>query len=260
MRTQGDDVAVELSDGKSASSNEVRYDAKKVHDLRIDWAAGPVVIRRVGADETDSVVAIEEYLDPELASYPMQESLSHGELSISYGTAKNRGWSGFGGKGKRLTVLIPEGMRDLGMVHLTITSHSIDASDLSCDALQLKLGSGDAEFTNVAAKKLELDVASGDVEATGDFSDKVDVQVGSGDVTVASSSVPASTNLQVASGDVEYLLPRDASFVVHSKVTSGDFELGFKAVSDGGTYTVGKGGNPINVDLTSGDVRIDSGK
>lgn len=258
--THRDEAAVELSDGKPASSTEVRYDPKKVHDLRIDWAAGPVVIRKVSDDKADSVIVTEEYLDPELSSFPMQESLSHGELSISYGKAKNRGWSGFGGQGKRLTVLIPEGMQDLGSVHFTISSYSIEARDLSCDSLQLKLASGDAELTNLTANKLELVVASGDIEATGDFSDKVDIQVGSGDVKLASSSVPASSSLQVASGDVRYLLPRDASFVVRSQVSSGDFDLGFRSKREGETDIVGKGGNSIDVNLTSGDVRIDPGR
>ena len=157
-------------------------------------------------------------------------------------------------------MLIPEGMQDLGSVHFTISSYSIEARDLSCDSLQLKLASGDAEFTNLTANKLELVVASGDVEATGDFSDKVDIQVGSGDVTLASSSVPASSSLQVASGDVRYLLPRDASFVVRSQVSSGDFDLGFRSKREGEIDIVGKGGNSIDVNLTSGDVRIDPGK
>jgi DUF4097 and DUF4098 domain-containing protein YvlB len=128
--------------------------------------------------------------------------------------------------------------------------------DLSCESMQVKLASGEAIVSNLQATDLRLDIASGDADVAGDFSGKVDLQVGSGDVGITSNTVPHSSELQVASGDVTYRLPRDASFVARTQVASGDFDISFANKKDGDTYTVGKGGSSIDVSLASGDVSI----
>lgn len=239
---------------RSLSSSAETFDAQQVHDLRVSWGLGPVVVKRVAAEETGGGVLIqEEYLDSTLEAYPMITELSHGELSVYYGvdSVVSRG-----NEGKRLTVLVPEEEGTLGEVSLSIANDELDLRDLACETLRIEVASGIVRAQKVTADQLDLEVSSGDAEVDGSFKRSAAVELGSGNLLLATDVTPHDTSMQVASGSAVLKLPRKAGFTAHVQMASGDFNLEFASEKKGDTYVVGHGENRVDVSVASGSVSI----
>ena len=240
-----------------SSANETFVDAGQVESLDIDWAAGPVkVLVMDDADEDGlGVIVTEKYLDEESSRVPMRVELEFGELSISYGDEGTFGLHT--GKGKSLTVRLPKSLAaSLRSVECDIASGSLEMGGLASQTLDLDLASGTMDVTNVTASKLDVDVASGQAAVAGSFAQLVEMDVASGELRVTSDVVPASTDIDVASGNAVLELPTDASFKATVDKDSGTFQMDFDAKQQGDVYTVGAGDSLVHVDIASGSVRI----
>ena len=240
--------------GGAVGSMSEHFDSGQVHDLRINWGLGPVIVKQVDAEETGgSVLVEEEYLDAGFEAYPMKTHLSGGELVIDYGV---NGTVFQGNHGKRLTVLVPEGEATLGDVRFSIANDELDLRNLACETLCIQLASGVVQARKVTAEQLDLEVSSGDATVDGSFARSVTVELGSGDALVSTDVMPHDTSMQVASGDAVLKLPRKAGFTAQVQVSSGDFDLDFASQKQGDAYVVGHGENRVDVSVTSGSVRI----
>ncbi len=88
--------------------------------------------------------------------------------------------------------------------------------------------SGDLTVTDIACHDLNLTLDSGDVEFAGTVTDALNAKVGSGDATFELYQAPAkSMDVSVDSGDVEITVPNSTGFKASLTVGSGDFESDF---------------------------------
>lgn len=90
------------------------------------------------------------------------------------------------------------------------------------------VGAGDLTVTDIACHDLNLTLDSGDVEFAGTVTDALNAKVGSGDATFELYQAPAkSMDVSVDSGDVEITVPNSTGFKASLTVGSGDFESDF---------------------------------
>lgn len=90
------------------------------------------------------------------------------------------------------------------------------------------VGLGDLTVADIACHDFDLTLDSGDVEFAGTVTDALNAKVGSGDATFELYQAPAkSMDVSVDSGDVEITVPNSTSFKASLTVGSGDFESDF---------------------------------
>lgn len=90
------------------------------------------------------------------------------------------------------------------------------------------VGLGDLTVADIACHDLNLTLDSGDVEFAGTVTDALNAKVGSGDATFELYQAPAkSMDVSVDSGDVEITVPNSTGFKASLTVGSGDFESDF---------------------------------
>ena len=90
------------------------------------------------------------------------------------------------------------------------------------------VGSGDLAVADIACHDLDIKLNSGDVEFTGTVTDTLNAEVGSGDATFELYQAPAkSMDVSVGSGDVEMTVPNSTGFKASLTLGSGDFESDF---------------------------------
>lgn len=90
------------------------------------------------------------------------------------------------------------------------------------------VGLGDLTVADIACHDLNLILDSGDVEFAGTVTDALNAKVGSGDATFELYQAPAkSMDVSVDSGDVEITVPNSTGFKASLTVGSGDFESDF---------------------------------
>lgn len=90
------------------------------------------------------------------------------------------------------------------------------------------VGLGDLTVADIACHDLNLTLDSGDVEFAGTVTDALNAKVGSGDATFELYQAPAkSMDVSMDSGDVEITVPNSTGFKASLTVGSGDFESDF---------------------------------
>ena len=127
------------------------------------------------------------------------------------------------------------------------------------------VGSGDLAVADIACHDLDIKLNSGDVEFTGTVTDTLNAEVGSGDVTFELYQAPAnSMDVSVDSGDVEITVPNSTGFKASLTVGSGDFESDFLPLGyDGETildleFDNGDKSATYRFEVGSGDMSFDS--
>lgn len=127
------------------------------------------------------------------------------------------------------------------------------------------VGSGDLTVTDIACHDVNLTLDSGDVEFAGTVTDALNAKVGSGDATFELYQAPAkSMDVSVDSGDVEITVPNSTGFKASLTVGSGDFESDFLPLGyDGETilnleFDNGDKSATYRFKVGSGDMSFDS--
>lgn len=127
------------------------------------------------------------------------------------------------------------------------------------------VGSGDLAVADIACHDLDIKLNSGDVEFTGTVTDTLNAEVGSGDATFELYQAPAkSMDVSVGSGDVEMTVPNSTGFKASLTLGSGDFESDFLPLGyDGETildleFDNGDKSATYRFEVGSGDMSFDS--
>lgn len=127
------------------------------------------------------------------------------------------------------------------------------------------VGSGDLAVADIACHDLDIKLNSGDVEFTGTVTDTLNAEVGSGDATFELYQAPAkSMDVSVGSGDVEMTVPNSTGFKASLTLGSGDFESDFLSLGyDGETildleFDNGDKSATYRFEVGSGDMSFDS--
>ena len=126
------------------------------------------------------------------------------------------------------------------------------------------VGSGDLAVADIACHDLDIKLNSGDVEFTGTVTDTLNAEVGSGDATFELYQAPAkSMDVSVGSGDVEMTVPNSTGFKASLTLGSGDFESDFLPLGyDGETildleFDNGDKSATYRFEVGSGDMSFD---
>ncbi len=148
-----------------------------------------------------------------------------------------------------------------GPVSARTGSGDVKMSGLRAD-VTAQTGSGDAKFQSIEAGRLEIETGSGDVELR-DVRCAVQARTESGDIE-AEGHPEAAWRLRTGSGDVTLRLPSDLGFDLDAHTGSGDVETNGLSITTEGSFGHGSlrgkvrgGGVPVEVQTSSGDIRID---
>ena len=132
-----------------------------------------------------------------------------------------------------------------------ILSQKGETEKLSADS-----SSGTLTFDAEKIGELKADTSSGKMKFNIGCADKVSTDSSSGDVELRLGAMPAETVMDGSAGDVRLYLPKDASFTAEVDTASGDFDSELSLSKKGDTYVCGDGTNTLDIDTSSGDVKI----
>ncbi len=127
--------------------------------------------------------------------------------------------------------------------------------------VQIATENGDATIEETGSGDVEVSTGAGDVKLSG-HRGAFRVTTDSGDVTIQGSPA-AEWKLKAGSGDVEIHLGTQAAFELHAHTNSGSIDTDVTITLDGAKDRrnlrgkVGGGGPLVDIDTSSGNVRID---
>lgn len=245
-----------LSFDGTAEAGDASVDAAGIRNLSIAWAAGSVTVSVVDDAETDGAIELVETAARGVTkSQQMRWDASGDTLKVDYGT-----WfSCFMLDKKDLEVRIPQSRAaDLGTVSIDGASGRYSMQGIDCDALDIRLASGEVDADDLSAREFSVDVASGKAFVSGRFEESVHLRTASGESRITcEGACPRSVDVDVASGNVSLLLPDNEGFTARVDKASGSFETTFPMTQNGSLYVYGQGGSSIDVDLASGTFRLE---
>ena len=94
---------------------------------------------------------------------------------------------------------------------------------------------------------MELDIAS---------AERITTDCSSGDVELRLGTMPSETKMDASSGNITLYIPKDADFTADIDTASGSFDSEFPFTKKDDTYVCGSGTNKLEIDTSSGDVKI----
>ena len=137
-----------------------------------------------------------------------------------------------------------------------------NCTDNACEKLEISSTSGDYEISGFHTEKFSIDTTSGNYNLEG-MSGECEINATSGDIDIQYDEWNGDVKINLMSGDVRLIVPENSGADIHFDGLSGSV----KADLDGKSATVSKGGSAtgggsnvhkVNVDATSGSVKIDN--
>lgn len=177
-----------------------------------------------------------------------------------------------------LTIYIPEDYEEKMKIEVGSGNFAFDGDSIKLEKLDVEVGSGNIQLENIEAKEFTQNVSSGNIKidtlttkngsleiSSGNstikhFTGKLKADISSGALKVQMDELKGPIDVKLSSGYVALDLPHDADFTLNSKSNHNIHnKFNLKNVTiDGkslhGTY--GSGKYPIDIDVSSGNVRI----
>lgn len=238
--------------------------AAEVTSLDIAWIAGEVKFVLTDGD----TIVIRESSDQRLEENEIVRwKLENGRLSIRYATKSKV----FGNMPeKRLTIEIPAIDWQIGYANILTVSANVELPTLNARDLDFDSVSGGLNVSSFVGETVDIDTVSGEVTlrnavVSGQVSlsavsggldytgtaGSIETDAVSGDVKLVLTAAPSNIEADSTSGDVTITLPADvAGFDAELDTVSGELS------NDFGSQHYGDGSLEIEVDTTSGDLRI----
>jgi hypothetical protein len=192
---------------------------------------------------------------------PISATNVNGDLRLdgSAGAVTTQGTAGnlvvdVGSGSVRVTRHTGDGLIDTG-------SGGVEITGLRGDQLNVDTGSGSVRLSDVVVGTLLVDTGSGDVTATGVQADVVNVDTGSGSVELGLTHVPRDVTVDTGSGNVTFTIPDGLNADVALETGSGSIEMDFpleirRWERDEVRGVIGTGGGRIQIETSSGDIRL----
>lgn len=126
--------------------------------------------------------------------------------------------------------------------------------------INTEVSSGSIDITAEKVGNINAECSSGNISINAEEAVSVDTEASSGKTTLRFGKMPAETEVDASSGDVDIYVPEEADFTADIDTSSGDFDSDLALSKDGSTYTSGNGENKLKVETSSGDVYIGTNK
>ncbi len=241
------------SQGTSGQANVTdaanRFNASDISEIEVNWISGTISI---GSGTTnDQIIVSESTVSDE--DYKMVCRREGDKLIIDFCKKKNN----FGiniPQSKELVIEVPANW-NCDSIDLETASADIFVTDLTVRELDVESASGKCEIVSSEIGKLDLDTASGDIYFDGSVTN-LELDAASANCQFIISNFPKSLRFEMASGDVELILPDDQGFTCNVDTLSGSIHNHYAEHHKKGSYTHGDGSCRIEINAVSGDVTI----
>lgn len=233
--------------------NEYEFDAREIDRLKIDWAAGKIVIVPV---EGKNISVTEELLGTDKTMVLKKDGSTlymqycEGAIGLSFGSGSSLK--------KNLYVCVPQDW-DCKELEIDAASATVQVENLTIEELASSTASGAHTFTNCQVEKLKMETVSGNLDFNGSL-DKLDFNGVSAQANLVLSNQPKSIQLESVSGDLNLTLPEDCGFTLDKDSLSGRVSSELETTEKDGKIVHGDGSCKIEVEGVSSSVHIRKGR
>lgn len=234
-------------------ANEYEFDAREIDRLKIDWAAGKIVIVPV---EGKNISVTEELLGTEKTMVLKKDGSTlyvqycEGAIGLSFGSGSSLK--------KNLYVCVPQDW-DCKELEIDAASAIVQVENLTIEELASSTASGTHTFTNCQVEKLKMETVSGNLDFNGSL-DKLDFNGVSAQANLVLINQPKSIQLESVSGDLNLTLPEDCGFTLDKDSLSGRVSSELETTEKDGKIVHGDGSCKIEVEGVSSSVHIRKGR
>lgn len=241
--SQGTSVQANVTDAAN------QFNASEISEIEINWISGSI---RIGSGSTnDQIIVSESTVSDE--DYKMVCRREGDKLIIDFCKKKNN----FGINiplSKDLVIELPANW-NCDSIDLETASADIFVTDLTVRELDVESASGKCEIVSCEIGEFDLDTASGDIYFEGSVTN-LEVDAASANCKFIIANFPKALRFDMASGDVELILPDDQGFTCNVDTLSGSIHNHYAEHHQKGSYTHGDGSCRIQINAVSGDVTI----
>lgn len=236
-------------------SMEMVFPADQIKNIKIDWAAGNITIRK--DDNTDSIKISE--ISPVAAKHHLLCRQSGQTLKIQFSEEPIRffGISDNTYTTKDLLITVPANWK-CSTLEIDAAASVAEIYNLTIAELDYDGASGTLLLDNCSIRELDIDTASGDVEFIGTLGE-LSFDAASAKFYGEFLRVPNRLKMDTMSGDLEIILPEDSGFTLDLDTMSNSFDTDFEVGRYDESYICGDGACKISISSMSSDVAIYKG-
>lgn len=247
VRTES--LSTEVSQPDSTAPQAVSLSTEGLRSIRIDWAAGSIVVEPTDGTE------IQLYESAPQGSEPMVVKQSGSELKIAF--CENNSLVNLGKNLKKdLHVALPRDW-ECSKLEVDAASATVFLRELTCGQVDIHTASGSCDMTDCKIGSIDMESASGDLRFSGTL-EELDFEGVSARADVSVFNVPSRIEMESVSGDMTLTLPRDCGFRVKRDSISGGFQCDFETTREDGCHVYGDGSCRIDVSGVSARLTIHS--
>ncbi|MBR5977275.1 MAG: DUF4097 family beta strand repeat protein [Clostridia bacterium] len=128
--------------------------------------------------------------------------------------------------------------------------------DLVLKLFDMDLAAGNAIVEIPDCETVDCDIAAGELGLKLAKCSDFDLDMAAGECKLVFDSLPKTARIDMAAGDVDVAMPKDASLTLTLDKVAGGFNSDIKYTKDGDKYVFGDGDNEMEIDCVAGDVSI----
>jgi lia operon protein LiaG len=149
---------------------------------------------------------------------------------------------------------------ELDELKIELSSGNVELNNLTTKTLIHDGSSGNIQINSLKAEKAILDISSGNINLE-NYTGGLEVDLSSGNLDVKMDEMVGPIEMDVSSGKVSLDLPKNASFILKSDISSGHINNQFplknsEEVKKSLKGTYGSGKYTIDLDVSSGSIDI----
>ena len=231
--------------------NENEFDAREIDQLKIDWAAGKIVIVPVEGKKisvTEELLGTDNTMVLKRDGSTLYVQYCEEAVGISFSTGSLK---------KNLYITVPQDW-ECKELEIDAASATVQGEYLTIRELASSTASGTHTFTNCQVGTMQMETVSGDLDFTGTL-EKLDFNGVSAQLDLALTNAPKSIKLESVSGDLNLTLPESCGFTLDKDTVSGRFSSELATTTENGKVIHGDGSCIIEVEGVSSSVHIRKG-
>lgn len=231
--------------------NETEFDAREIDRLKIDWAAGKIVIVPVEGNKisvTEELLGTDETMVLKRDGSTLYVQYCEGAVGISFGTGSLK---------KNLYITVPQNW-ECKELEIDAASATVQGEYLTIRELASSTASGTHTFTNCQVGTMKMETVSGDLDFSGSL-DTLDFNGVSAQADVVVTNFPKSIDVETVSGDLNITLPKECGFTVDKDTVSGQFSSELPTTEQNGKIVYADGHCKIGVEGVSASLHIRKG-